>query len=303
MTLGRPKWHICEPIQRADGSCGWIDTTKVPLRDDDGRVVGVLGIFADITETRRTQQALHDSERMLQLVLDTIPARVFWKDRDSTFLGCNRLFAADGGMALPSEIVGKTDFDFAWRDQAQMYRRDDLEVIETGISKIGYEEPQTTPDGQQIWLRTSKIPLRDDQGATIGVLGTYEDITERKRADQALRDRLAFEQLIATISTRFVNLRPQEIDAGVNEALQEIGRFTGVDRSYVFLFRDDRQFMDNTHEWCDVDVESHRTRLQGLVVSEFPSVGEKRPAGRRRDRREGPRPGTGPRRGEGRVRA
>ncbi len=273
MASGHPKWHICEPLQQVDGSRIWIDTIKVPLRDSRGAVIGVLGIFADITESRRTKQALQDSERMLQIVLDTIPARVFWKDRDLVYLGCNRLFAADAGMAAPSEIVGLTDFDLGWRDQATQYRRDDTLVLEIGVPKLGYEEPQTAPGGQQIWLRTSKIPLRDDDGVIIGVLGTYEDVTERRQTEQALRERLASEELTAAISTHFVNLRPQEIDLGVLEALRSVGRFTGADRSYVFLFRDDGRVMDNTHEWCAEGIEAQRERLQGLAVSDFPSVG------------------------------
>jgi PAS domain S-box-containing protein len=144
-------------------------------------------IIRDITVRKQAEDALRQSEQMLQSVLDTIPARVFWKDRDSVFIGCNKLFAQDAGLESPDEIVGKNDFEVGWRDQAESYRSDDAEVIRTGIPKVKYEEPQTTPDGKQSWLSTSKIPLRDVEGNIIGVLGTYEDITSRKRVEQALR--------------------------------------------------------------------------------------------------------------------
>ena len=129
------------------------------------------------------------SRRMLQLVLDTIPVRVFWKDLDSIYLGCNRLCAIDAGLATPEAIIGRSDFDLGWRDQAELYRADDRQVMASGVAKVNYEEPQTTPDGGRIWLRTSKCPLRDDAGQVIGVLGTYEDITERKRIEEALREK------------------------------------------------------------------------------------------------------------------
>jgi two-component system cell cycle sensor histidine kinase/response regulator CckA len=187
MTSGKPKRHIIEPVQQPDGTRLWVDTTKIPLIDDAGRVAGVLGVYEDVTDRIRAETALRESRRMLQLVLDTIPVRVFWKNRDSVLLGCNRLFAEDAGVSSPDEILGKTDYEMGWRDQAEIYRADDRQVMEAGIPKLGYEEPQTTPLGDLIWLRTSKIPLRDEAGQVIGVLGTYEDITAWKNSQEERR--------------------------------------------------------------------------------------------------------------------
>jgi len=131
---------------------------------------------------------LHRTNAMFQLVLDTIPVRVFWKDRQSRYLGCNRLFARDAGLESPEQILGKDDFTLAWKDQAELYRRDDAEVMNTGHERLNYEEPQTTPSGDRIILRTSKVPLVDEAGRVIGVLGTYEDITEQKRVQEALAE-------------------------------------------------------------------------------------------------------------------
>ncbi len=130
---------------------------------------------------------VQEPAHMLQLVLDTIPVRVFWKDRQSRYLGCNRPFASDAGFAYPSDIVGKDDYAMGWQEQADLYRADDSQVMESGRPRLNYEEPQTTPQGKQIWLRTSKIPLFDDKGTVYGVMGVYEDITDRKRAEQSLR--------------------------------------------------------------------------------------------------------------------
>ncbi len=138
-------------------------------------------------EPVRIEQALCESQQMLQLVLDTIPARVFWKDLESRYLGCNRAFAADAGVASAEDLIGRTDFDLVWASQAELYRSDDRAVIETGTPKLNYEEPQTSPSGEQIWLRTSKIPLLDTDGKIKGILGSYEEITDRKRAELALR--------------------------------------------------------------------------------------------------------------------
>ncbi len=132
------------------------------------------------------QQRTAESQQMLSQVLNTVPVRVFWKDMNLRYLGCNEPFARDTGFSAPSDLIGKADLDMGWREQAELYRADDRKVIDTGIPKIGYEEPQTATDGNRIWLRTSKVPLRDPSGIIIGILGTYEDITERKRAEKAL---------------------------------------------------------------------------------------------------------------------
>ena len=141
----------------------------------------------EIAERRRVELALRESQRMLQLVLDAIPVRVFWKDREGVYLGCNRNLARDAGLENTEQIIGKNDYDLGWREQAELYRSDDRLVIESGKPKLNYEEPQTTPDGAQRWLRTSKIPLRDVGGGIFGVLGIYEDITDRKMTEEALR--------------------------------------------------------------------------------------------------------------------
>lgn len=148
----------------------------------------VRGYAHDVTEQYRAEQALRESQAMLQTVLNTIPVRVFWKDKALKYLGCNLPFALDAGAQSPDELIGKDDFQMGWREQAEAYQADDRLVIESGQSKLGFEEPQTRPDGRQMWLRTSKVPLRNGNRDIRGVLGTYEDITERKQAAQALQE-------------------------------------------------------------------------------------------------------------------
>ena len=201
------------------------ETTKFPVVLKSNKV-GVGGIIRDITERRRVEEelgkyrdqledlvkertaelaranerltlemeerkaierALQESQQVLQLVLDTIPVRVFWKNPDSSYLGCNRPFALDAGLQSPKQIIGRNDFEMGWAEQAALYTADDRLVMESGIAKLGYEEPQTTPEGGRRWLRTNKLPLFDAEGQITGMLGTYEDITAHKQAEEVLR--------------------------------------------------------------------------------------------------------------------
>jgi len=185
-------------------------------RDAEGRPVRLFGIGIDVTDMLATEDAKRESEarlgdanRMLNAVLDATPVRFFWKDLDLRYLGCNTNFAKDAGFDSPSQLLGRDDFAMGWLDQAELYRADDRAVIESGESKLNYEETQTTPDGKTIWLRTSKIPLSKAGGEIFGVLGTYEDITDYKRlAEESLhREKLeAIGRLAGGIAHDFNNL-------------------------------------------------------------------------------------------------
>ena len=212
--------------RRKDGSTFPVEVTLGSVRLPLGPAV--LGLVRDITDRKRVEASLKESRRMVLSVLDTIPVRVFWKDTEGRFLGCNRTFACDAGFDSPEALIGKDDYDLAWKNQADLYRADDRQVITSGVPKLHYEEPQTTPAGTQLWLRTSKIPLRDLEGRIIGILGTYEDITARKQAEETLRNsEEKYKRLIETTRTGYVILD----DRGhVVDANPEYVRLTGRQR-------------------------------------------------------------------------
>ena len=179
----------CEARMRhRDGSWVWLLICgKVVGRSDGGRPERVAGTCVDITRRMRAEAMLVESRNLLQTIIDTAPLRVFWKDRELRYLGCNPAFARDAGVQDPLDVVGRDDYQMGWANEAELYRADDQSVMATGVAKLAYDEPQTTPDGRAIWLRTSKVPLRNPAGEIIGVLGMYEDVSHEKATEQALR--------------------------------------------------------------------------------------------------------------------
>ena len=175
-------------LHYVDGTMHDVIFNKATYTDANGRLSGLVGIVLDITKRKRAEEALRASHQIIEGIINAIPVRVFWKDRDLVYLGCNAIFAHDAGFVDPKDVVGKDDYQMGWRDQAELYRSDDCQVIESGRPKLLIEEPQTTPEGNTIVLLTSKIPLRSSEGEIIGVLGTYMDITERKRTEEALQE-------------------------------------------------------------------------------------------------------------------
>ena len=179
-----------------DGSTVWTEIESNFIYNSEGQPTAILGITRNIIERKesekerkRAEEALRKSQQIIEEILRTAPVRVFWKDKNLAYLGCNALFANDAGFSDPKDIIGKDDYQMGWRDQAELYRGDDRQVIESGCEKLLIEEPQTTPEGNTITLLTSKIPLRSSKGETIGILGTYMDITVRKHTEEQ-RDRL-----------------------------------------------------------------------------------------------------------------
>jgi PAS domain S-box-containing protein len=160
---------------------------SAPLVDANGVYRGRIWYFHDVTHRKRTEEDLYRSRLMLQSILDNIPQRVFWKDRNSIYLGCNRAFAADAGLKSPDEIAGKTDFDLPWPETAEIDRADDRKVMDARTARLSFEETQNQPDGSLSWVRASKLPLRDREGNVTGVIVTYEDVTERKQLEIELR--------------------------------------------------------------------------------------------------------------------
>jgi diguanylate cyclase (GGDEF)-like protein/PAS domain S-box-containing protein/putative nucleotidyltransferase with HDIG domain len=153
------------------------------IKDDAGKIVGLVGVFTDITERKRLEYQLRKKHDELQLILDSIPAYVFYKDKDGKMLNINK--AATALVYVPKEkLLQKTVFDLI-PETADKYNRDDMEVIRSGQPKINIEESLELPSGVR-WLKTDKIPIKDDDGNIVGLLGFSVDITDLRKAQEEL---------------------------------------------------------------------------------------------------------------------
>ena len=145
-------------------------------------------IFSNALEQEKRSQALRWSRQWLQLVLDSIPIGVFWKDYESIYTGCNIRFARDAGFDSTGQIIGKTDYDLVWtKEESDFFREYDRKVMDSDTPEFGIIEPYKRPDGSSAWAETNKIPLHDENGKVVGILGTYKDITGIKQTEEAIR--------------------------------------------------------------------------------------------------------------------
>ncbi len=176
MKGGKP---LVGKIERtgSEGEVRWNYSNKVPILDEKGEVVGIAGINRDITERKKAEEWLAFERNLLRSLLDHTPDPVYFKDRESRFVRVSKAKAMEVG-ATPNEMVGKTDFDFFPKEQAEKMFEDDKRVMETKEQATNKIEKITRADGKERWVSATKAPRYDKRGNVVGTLGISRDLTE-----------------------------------------------------------------------------------------------------------------------------
>ncbi|MGD1944401.1 MAG: ATP-binding protein [Leptolyngbyaceae cyanobacterium] len=196
---------------------------------------------------RRCVDPMHESVDFLQLVLDNIPQYIFWKDRHSVYLGCNQRWAEMAGLPDRSAVVGLTDADLPWTDeQAAWYLECDRRVMATDTPMLRIKQSQRQADGQLSWRETSKLPMHDAQGNVVGLLGAIEDVTDRKIAEDLLKESQATyrqtAQREALLNAIFNQIRQSlSLDVLLNTAAREVRQLVNADRVLFYRFDENWQ--------------------------------------------------------------
>jgi PAS domain S-box-containing protein len=178
------KMTVSQIVQTKEGGVEYHEVIMVPERDESGRIISILGIGRDLTERKETEERLHKTKAKLSAIISTIPDLVWVKDESGVYLMCNTAFGNFFGAAC-GDIVGKTDYDFISREQADFFRQKDAEALASGKICINEEEIQFAWGGQYALLETRKVPVYDGE-EFMGVLGIGRDITERKELENRL---------------------------------------------------------------------------------------------------------------------
>lgn len=193
-----------------DGHRVVLETSGVPIFNPDGTWVGYLGVDRDITKRQQVEEALRQKTFELQVLLHSIPALVYYKDRNHKYIAANQVYA-DITQTPVEEIPGKTDFDLWPPGVAEAYITSDEEVMASGQPKLNFEEPITSADGNPGWVASSNIPYCDTNGEVIGMVGIAIDITERKQAEGALKES---QRKLTTL----INSLPGIVFSGANDS-------------------------------------------------------------------------------------
>jgi PAS domain S-box-containing protein len=252
MAAGRTLNREETVVDPKSGETHWLQTTKVPLRDKDGKVVGLMGISRNITERKLAEEALQAARKgleqrvaertaelaqerlLLRTLIDNLPDGVYTKDTAGRKTLANPADLKNLHCQTEAEALGKSDFDLFPKDMAEKFWADDQQVFQ-GKPVLKREEFILDEDGQKRWLLTSKLPLRDQKGTIIGLVGIGRDITERKHAEEALRQ--AHDELEQRVAGRTAELSKRNAEL----AQERLYLRTLIDSLPDYIFIKDRQ--------------------------------------------------------------
>jgi PAS domain S-box-containing protein len=211
---------LVNKIERLTGFSGderWVSVTKIPWRDASGQVIGTMGVSRDITSWKRAEAELARDHELLQALVQSVPDSIYFKDSEHRFVLVNKAKADHWGVS-PETMLGKTDFDFLPRVQAEAAFSDETVIMQTGTPIVDKVEKITGSDGSERWVSVTKLPRRDSSGMIIGTMGISRDITARvkERKETEKYKKVAIGQ----------NLRMIELRDRVKELIEDEGKKT-----------------------------------------------------------------------------
>ncbi len=186
-VTGKPAKGFEYEVIRKDGARRNNEISVALIKDSGGHRIGFRGVVRDVTERVQAEEALAEERNLLRTVIDIVPDYIYVKDTESRYLMSNNAFARLMEKT-PEEVVGKTVFELFPKEQASRYYADDQDVFRSGKPLLNKEDRPVDQVGRTLWNLTSKIPLRDSSRKIVGLVGLGRDITDRKRAEVALRE-------------------------------------------------------------------------------------------------------------------
>jgi PAS domain S-box-containing protein len=237
----------------------------------EGHITGTRGTAYDITQRKRAEEALRNSERKTRAILDKSFQFIGLISREGILLDAN-LASLELAGASKEEVLNKPFWECPWWKHSIDLQHKLRKAIKSASEgeDIRFEASHPAADGSLRYVDFSLRPVKNDQGDVIYLIPEGHDITERKKAEEELQCNFNFQEIIADISSNFVISSKESFDIDINEMLFKIGNYFQVDRGYLFLFSDNLKTMTNTHEWCSDGILPQKDNIQNHPLDAFP---------------------------------
>ncbi len=267
-----------EENRTPDGRRLFVHVIKTPVYDANGQLAGIQGIFFDVTRWKELEEELARERDLLAALLDNVPDRIYFKDRQSRFLRLSRAMTQLFGVRDAQEVIGKDDFAFFTEEHARPAFEDEQEIMRTGVAMIDKLEKETLQQGRLTWALTTKMPLRDQEGKITGTFGISRDITKLIEVETALRTaeekyRTIFEKAVegifqSTPDGRYLSVNPALARMyGYGSPEEMIRAFTNIGlQLYVDPSRRDEFIRSMTEEGRVTGFEAQVFRVDGQVI-------------------------------------
>ena len=245
-------------VLHRDGRQIILSSNSLVHHDADGNVVNITGSSRDITERKLAEEMLEKERNLLRTLIDHLPDRIFVMDMQ----GCKTLsniadWKASGGETM-EDVLGKTDFDMYPPELAQEFWALDKAVLDSGEPVINYEEPGLDSEGKQVWILSTKVPLRDSEGKVVGLVGIGRDITERKQAEMERQALLEIMQGLA---------KADDLHEFLKLIHRSIGSVIYAENFFVVFYNKDTSLFEEIYSVDKYDEPAPPSALEKSITS------------------------------------
>ncbi len=243
-------------------------TTSAPVKDEHGIIKAGISLILDITEQKKVQMALAESEKRFSMMANTTPILLWMSEPSGECNYFNHYWLEFTGLTM-KQAAGK-----GWSEW--VHPEDRQRCLYTRTLALSTRQPFNIEfrlhhnSGGYRWIMDSGVPRFNADGMFLGFIGSGMDINELKQAEEALQLQYRLQKLLVEVAVKYINMPMEEFDATIQSSLRDLGEFFGADRAYIFDYDLERQVCSNTWEWCAAGITPQISELQAVPLTAVP---------------------------------
>ena len=256
--------------QAKNGSLYWINLNIQPIFDEKDNQIGFMAIEFDITERKEFEEQIAQQNKSLREISDALDqsSLVSIADKKGNIIRANKKFCDVSGYS-EEELLGKNHSLINSGYHPKEFWSNVWKTITAGLIWRG-EVKNKGKDGSFYWVDSIIYPVMNLEGQIIHYLSIRHEITDKKIAEENIKIKSVFQNLLMEISTKYINLPIDQLEFSINESLEKLGKFVKVDRAYIFEYNHEKQTASNLFEWCEKGIEPQIDNLKDISFSEIP---------------------------------